>query len=73
MAHRKSPARLLKASRVAQFNALSAQNAPLPPDSLPWDELAAIEGAITGRALYDGRLDAGAALSFVSNSRRQLA
>ena len=54
MAHRKSPARQLKAGRVAHFNALSAQNAPPPPDSLPWEELAAIEATITGQVVVPG-------------------
>jgi hypothetical protein len=36
MAHRKSPARLRKASRVAHFTALSTQNAPQAHSKLSW-------------------------------------
>jgi phosphoribosylformimino-5-aminoimidazole carboxamide ribotide isomerase len=39
-------------------------------DYLASDEAAVLAGAITGRALYDGRIDAAAALARLAQSRR---
>ena len=57
MAHRKSPARLRKASRAAHFTALSRQNAPPVHQSLSWQTLASLEAAITGKVVVPGDPD----------------
>lgn len=57
MAHRKSPARLRKVSRVAHFTALSTQNAPPVHESLSWQTLASLEAAITGKVVVPGDPD----------------
>ena len=57
MAHRKSPARKLKAARVARFNALSASNAPPVHSKLSWVTLSALEAGITGRVVVPGDAD----------------
>jgi FAD/FMN-containing dehydrogenase len=49
MAHRKSPARLKKASRVAHFRDQGAKNAATHSKKVSWESLAVLESGITGR------------------------
>ncbi|RZJ15331.1 MAG: FAD-binding oxidoreductase [Acidovorax sp.] len=54
MAHRKSPARIAKDARVAQFRVLAAQKTATAPSKIPapavaWEALAALEMRIAGR------------------------
>ena len=54
MAHRKSPARVAKDARIAQFRGLAAQQTATAPSSLAapavtWEALAALEMRIAGR------------------------
>ncbi|CAN7290600.1 FAD-binding oxidoreductase [Acidovorax sp. LjRoot129] len=54
MAHRKSPARIAKDARVAQFRVLAAQKSATAPSKIPapavaWEALAALEMRIAGR------------------------
>ena len=73
MAHRKSPARLRKASCVAHVTALSRQNAPPPHESLARQTLASLEGAITGTSgLQHGAAGLASIQSLLAFPRAQL-